>query len=45
MTPSDDETFDVTPEQEEELLAAIAEVERAEVTSREALRARLTRFG
>ena len=41
----DDETFDVTPEEEEALLAAIAEAERGEVVSWEELRERLRRFG
>ena len=41
----DDETFEVTPEEEEALLAAIARAERGEVVSWEALREPLRRFG
>jgi len=41
----DDETFDVSPEEEEALLAAIAQAERGEVVSWEQLRERLRRFG
>src|SRR6266568_6300005 len=41
----DDETFDVSPEEEQALLAAIAQAERGEVVSWEQLRERLRRFG
>ena len=41
----DDETFEVTPEDEEALLAAIAQAERGEVVSWEQLREQLRRFG
>ena len=37
----DDETFDVSPEEEQALLAAIAQAERGEVVSWEQLRKRL----
>ncbi|MPY88861.1 MAG: hypothetical protein GEU99_13145 [Luteitalea sp.] len=40
-----DETFDVTPEEEQALLAAMAEAERGEVVSWNALRERLRRVG
>ena len=41
----DDETFEVSPEEEKALLAAIAQAERGEVISWEELRERLRRFG
>ena len=41
----DDETFEVSPEEERALLAAIAQAERGEVISWEELRERLRRFG
>jgi hypothetical protein len=41
---ADDEAFDVSAEEEEALLAAIAQAERGEVVSWEELRARLRRF-
>jgi hypothetical protein len=40
-----DETFDVSPEEERALLAAIAQAERGEVVSWEQLREQLLRFG
>jgi len=41
----DDETFEVSPEEEKALLAAIAQAERGEVISWEELREQLRRFG
>ncbi len=41
----DDESFDLTPEEEEELLESIAEIERGEFVSGEQLLQRLRRFG
>ena len=41
----DDETFEVSPEDERALLAAIAQAERGEVISWEELRERLRRSG
>jgi hypothetical protein len=41
----DDEGFDVSPEEEAALLAAIAEADRGELVSWEELRERLRRFG
>ncbi len=41
----DDEPFDVTPEQEAALLAAIAEADRGQVVSWKELREQLERFG
>ncbi len=41
----DDESFDLTPEEEEELLASIAEIERGEYITAEQLLERLRRFG
>jgi hypothetical protein len=41
----DDESFDLTPEEEEELLASIAEIERGEYITAEELLERLRRFG
>jgi hypothetical protein len=41
IAQDDDETFDVTPEEERELLAAIAEAERGELVSWEELREQL----
>jgi len=40
-----DETFEVTPEEEQALLAAIAQAERGEVVSWEVLRQQLRRYG
>ncbi len=40
-----DETFDVSPEEEQALLAAIAQAERGEVVSWEQLQEQLRRFG
>lgn len=45
LAQEDDETFDVTPEEEQALLAAMAEAERGEVVSWEDLRERLRRLG
>jgi hypothetical protein len=41
----EDETFEVTPEEEKALLAAIAQADRGEVVSWEELRERLRRSG
>jgi hypothetical protein len=41
----DDETFDLTAEEEAELLASIADIERGEFISGEELLQRLRRFG
>ena len=41
----DDETFDVSAEDEKALIAAIAQAERGEVISWEKLREQLRRFG
>ena len=41
----EDETFDVTPQEEEALLAAMSEADRGEVISWEELRERLSRHG
>ena len=41
----DDESFDLTPEEEAELLASIAEIERGEYITAEELLERLRRFG
>lgn len=41
----DDETFELTPEDEAELLASIAEIERGEFITGEELVERLRRFG
>jgi hypothetical protein len=41
----DEEFFDLTPEQEAELLASIAEIERGEYITAEELLERLRRFG
>jgi len=41
----DDEAFQLTPEEEEELLESIAEIERGEFVSGEQLLERLRRFG
>ena len=41
----DDEAFELTPEEEEELLESIAETERGEFVSGEQLLERLRRFG
>ena len=41
----DDETFEVSPEEERALLAAIAQAERGQIVSWEELREQLRRFG
>ena len=41
----DEETFELTPEQEEELLASIAEIERGDYITGDELLERLRRFG
>jgi len=41
----DDEAFDVSPEEEKMLLAALAQADRGEVISWEELREQLRRFG
>lgn len=41
----DDEAFELTPEEEEQLLESIAEIERGEFISGEQLLERLRRFG
>lgn len=41
----DEEAFDLTPEEEKELLESIAEIERGEFISGERLLERLRRFG
>lgn len=41
----DDETFEVSPEEEKALVAAIAQAERGEVISWDQLREQLRRFG
>jgi hypothetical protein len=41
----DEEAFDLTPEQEEELRASIAEIERGEYITGDQLLERLRRFG
>lgn len=41
----DEESFELTPEEEEELLESIAEIERGEFISGEQLLERLRRFG
>jgi hypothetical protein len=41
----DEESFDLTPEEEAELLASIAEIERGEYLTAEELLKRLRRFG
>ncbi len=41
----DEESFDLTPEEEEELLASIAEIERGEYITADELLERLRRFG
>ena len=41
----DDETFEVTPEEERALLEAIAQADRGQVISWEMLREQLRRFG
>ena len=41
----DDEIFELTAEEEEELLASIADIERGEFISGEELLQRLRRFG
>ena len=45
LAPEEDETFDLSPEEEKALLAAIAQAERGEVVSWEDLREQLRRFG
>ena len=44
LAQEDDETFDVTPEEEKALLRAMTEAERGGVVSWEELRERLRRF-
>jgi len=41
----DEETFELTPEEEEELLASISEIERGEFVTGEQLLERLRRYG
>jgi len=41
----DEESFDLTPEEEAELLASIAEIERGEYITADELLERLRRFG
>lgn len=41
----DEESFELTPEEEEELLESIAQIERGEFVSGEQLLERLRRFG
>jgi hypothetical protein len=41
----DDESFDLTPEEEEELLASIAEIERGDYITADELLEQLRRFG
>jgi hypothetical protein len=41
----DDETFDVSPEEERALLEAIAQADRGQVVSWEVLREQIRRFG
>jgi hypothetical protein len=41
----DDESFDLTPEEEEELLASVAEIERGDYITADELLERLRRFG
>ena len=41
----DEESFDLTPEEERELLASIAEIERGEYITADELLERLRRFG
>ena len=45
LAREDDETFEVSPEEERALLAAIAQAERGQVVSWEELREQLRRFG
>jgi len=45
VSREDEEFFDLTPEEEAELLASIAEVERGEYITAEELLERLRRFG
>lgn len=45
VASEDDEIFDVSPEDERALLAAIAQAERGQVVSWEELREQLRRFG
>ncbi len=45
VVTEDDETFEVSPEDERTLLAAIAQAERGQVISWEELREQLRRFG
>lgn len=45
LAREDDEGFDVSPEEEAALLAAIAEADRGELISWEELREQLRRFG
>lgn len=45
VASEDDDTFDVSPEEERALLAAITQAERGQVVSWEELREQLRRFG
>lgn len=45
LLPEDDEAFQLSPEDEEELLESIAQIERGEFVSGEQLLERLRRFG
>lgn len=45
VSRDDDETFDVSPEDEQALLAAMSQAERGEVVSWAELRKQLRRFG
>jgi hypothetical protein len=45
LAPEEDETFELSLEEEKALLAAIAQAERGEVVSWEELREQLRRFG
>jgi hypothetical protein len=45
VASEDDDAFDVSPEEERALLAAIAQAERGQVVSWEELREQLRRFG
>ena len=45
VSREDDETFDVSPEDEQALMAAMSQAERGEVVSWEELRKQLRRFG
>jgi hypothetical protein len=45
VAPEENEPFDVSPEEEEMLLAALAEADRGEVISWDELREQLRRYG